>query len=85
MSEHTVYRCDRCGRPSEPNARLYLDVGSRMCPSGNGTETDTERIDLCHGCLSELYQARLGKMGHDEAARYVESIRLRKKGGPATA
>lgn len=67
-----VTDCDRCKTPNlkEP-VTLNIVVGSHMCPSGNGTETDTERVDLCYECAGKTLSRLVNELGEAEASKWV--------------
>ena len=61
MSQRTIFDCDKCGKQNVRPVIANVPIGSHACQSGNGTETDYERVDLCPACAGEAIEHLIGK------------------------
>ena len=87
MSERTVKDCDRCGADDVRAPVLRVHVNREPCPSGNGSNSTFEAVDLCEKCLvavlnDMLTAPNVSDEGRAEWVKIVKAHRPRKAASP---
>lgn len=79
----TLVLCDICGK--ENATEICFVVGHHSDPSGNGTETDDESIDLCRDCLAAQCSKFIDQLNESQRSLLAQSVKKYKRLWPTAS